>query len=105
MGAKVDWDAETEKTILSIQGEQYVCEMRGPDESSPDDDKLLYVKNIKYGDSRLLKHHIQLNPMGAGGGYKMIDDRIYLFEDTMRRLLNHFGYELEVKTEVTVKQK
>ncbi len=104
LGAKIEWEAETERIILSIQGEQYVCEMKVPDNSFSDN-KYFYVKNIKFGDSKLLKDHIQLNPMGAGGGYKMIDDRIYLYTDTMRRLLNYFGYDLEIKTEVTINRK
>lgn len=104
LGAKVEWKAETDQIILSIQEEQYVCEIKAPNRYFPND-KYFYVKNIKAGDSKSLKDYIQLNPMGAEGGYKMIDDRIYLYPDTMRRLLNYFGYDLEIKTEVTINRK
>lgn len=88
LGATVEWNPETNNTNIYYNGKKYICEITVPNDSFPD------YKYIVIRDTQADKY-LQLNPMGILGGYKIINDRTYLYQETSERLFKSLECSIE----------
>ena len=92
LGATVNWIEETGDTKIIYKDKEYLCEIKAPNPYFPET-KYIYIKNVQ-NDNYFL-----LTSMSIGGVFTMIDDRIYLWQDTGIRLLEALGCQVNVDME------
>lgn len=95
LGAKVIWNENNEKTYIEYFGKNYVCKFITPNEFFPQN-KYIVITDIAHENSDIDSDYIQLNSMCSFGAYQIINDRIYMYEEAFKRLLNEFGYILDI---------
>ena len=100
LGATVDLDSDTNNILINYLGELYICEFVVPNSYFPEN-KYITIRNENVSNGAL-GTYIQLNPMGAIGIYKMINDTIYLVQDAGQRLFETIGCSLEIDLEQKV---
>ena len=93
LGATVDWREDTGNVIITYKEESYICYIKEP---NPGYLKLFYVKNQRIGK------HLYLTAMSTGGGFCIINDRIYLYEQTGERLLEALGCKVEIDSNMRI---
>lgn len=85
LGATVEWQQETGETVIKYNGETYICEI-----FNPNSNYYFYIRNKDTGE------YVYLTPMSMGGGFNMINDRIYLFKEAGQRLFEGVGCTVEI---------
>lgn len=85
LGATVDWETETNNIIINYLGEFYICEF----------DEFIKISNENISNGAL-GTYLRLHPMASGGTYEMINDTIYLLQDTGQRLYEALGCSVEI---------
>ena len=92
IGATVEWDEKTENVTFYYDGNKYSCytEIREPYSGMA-----LYIK-CPIKKFAPLSGHLQLNPMSGSGWCYMINDRIYLTEETLTWFLKDIDCDLEI---------
>lgn len=93
LGAQVIWMEETNDVQIIYKGKSYLCERKAPNDKFPEN-IFLYVKDEQND------RYIYLNPMGFAGNFQIINDRIYLSEDTGKRLFETFGCKVSIDSEL-----
>ena len=91
LGATVGWEEKTQSVSIDYNNNKYLCELKAPNPDFPDM-KYIYIKNISNNK------YLILTQMSTGGMYKIIDDRIYLYEDTGKRLFETIGCQIDIST-------
>lgn len=97
LGATVDCEEDTNNILINYLGDIYICEVVVPDSYSPDD-KYITIRNENINNGAL-GNYIQLNPMGAIGNCKIINDTIYLAQDAGQRLFETLGCSFDIDVE------
>lgn len=95
IGATVTWEQSTGNVHFNYNGIDYVCRLIALNDYFPENKSIMICKTENQG-SENMADYIKLNPMAANGYFIMIDDRIYLNEDTSIRLLNALGYQVNI---------
>lgn len=89
LGATVSWDEKTGDTTMEYEDEVYLCTIKEP---SPGH-KFFYVKKTS------TDQYLFLNPMSFEGGYRMINDRTYLYQQSGEYLCKALGIMVDVDAE------
>lgn len=97
LGAMVDWDDIEQNTVVTYNGEQYVCKISPINEHVPNV-KALTIQNKKNLGRNDFASYIQLNNMGVRGSFCIINDYTYLYEDTAQHLFEKLGCKVEIDT-------
>ena len=90
LGAIVDWEENTQSVSIDYNHNKYLCELKAPNPDFPDV-KYIYVKDISNNE------YFLLTPMSTGGMYRIINDSIYLYEDTGKRLFEAMGCQVDIR--------
>ena len=98
LGSIVICDESTGDVYFDYLGENYICQLRALNPYFPEKKNIMICK-IKNKGSIYNKDYIQLNSMSADGAYRIINDKIYLYQESGQRLLEALGCKVEVDFE------
>lgn len=93
LGATVDWQEETGDIIIQYRGEYYLCYTQVLNAEIPSE-KLFFIKK------KNTEEYLYLNPMSMGGICYIINNRIYLSEDTGKQLFEALNCTVEIAQEM-----
>ncbi|MBE7020129.1 MAG: copper amine oxidase N-terminal domain-containing protein [Ruminococcaceae bacterium] len=85
LGATIEWQQETGETIICYKDEVFLC--------YTEKSNSIYYFFIQKKDK---DEFIYLNPMATLGGFYMINDRMYIFEESGVRLFEAMGCSVEI---------
>lgn len=91
LGGTVTQSDEDGNIEIVYRSSTYLCEIKSPNPEYSEKD--ICIKN-KQSDK-----YLYLNPMGFGGGFKMINDSIYLYQEAGKRLFEALGCKVEIDFE------
>ena len=98
LGSEVIWDENTEDIYFNYANTEYICEFTALNSYFPEEKRLL-ISKLENKGSTSNSDYIQLNPMSADGAYCEINDRIYLYQETAKRLMEALGCNAEIETD------
>ena len=101
LGAEVTWEESTGNVYFDYASISYVCKFIALNSNFPENKQVLIcrVENINSVDNA---DYIQLHPMSADGAYCVLNDRIYLYEETGKRLFEALGCEVGIETTIKI---
>lgn len=89
LGGSVVWNETNGDITLNYKSKNYICYIAEP---NPGFRQYFYVKDA------VTNENIKLTSMSFGGGFDIIDDYTYLYQDTAERLFRALGCKVEVDT-------
>lgn len=98
LSSEVIWDENTKDIYFNYANTEYICEFAALNSYFPEEKRLL-ISKVENKGSTSNSDYIQLNPMSADGAYCEINDRIYLYQETAKRLMEALGCNAEIETD------
>ena len=100
LGADVIVEESTGNIYFSYFNNEYICEFTTPNPSFPNNTHItIKGEHISNG---ALGNYIPLSPMSGSGAYLIIDNKIYLYQQTGQRLLEALGCRVVIDSEQCV---
>ncbi len=88
LGATVIYDPETSAIELRYGDNVYICSQQSPNPS--------YMPECFYIKNKYTNKGVFLNPSGYAGSFMIINDRVYLYHQSMMYLLTYLGCDIDV---------
>ncbi len=96
LNSNVSYDKETKKIYFLFNNEQYICQCGDEIQGEKYNYHFITIKNVENIKSSELSAYIQLSNWGANGVYRVINNRIYISQETTKNLFNGLGYNIEL---------
>ena len=99
IGSTVVYDQDTGNIYFDYAGEEYVCAFKASSNSHFPEKASILISTVENRNSRLNVNYIQLHPMGAAEFSRVIDNEVYLYQQTGQRLFEALGYNVVIDVE------
>lgn len=96
INSKVSYDAKTQNVYFSFDNEQYICQCSDEIQGEKYNYHFINIKNVKNMKSSEFSDYIQLSNWGANGVYRIINNRIYISQETATYLFKALGYNIKL---------
>ncbi len=102
LGSTVIWEKSTGNVYFDYAGVVYVCRFKMIERENFSPLYFVLICNVANINSERNDDYIQLNQMSADGSYHVINDRIYLRQQTAQRLFESLGCKVDIDIEQNI---